>query len=93
MPDSSHTSAERVAIDAAGRLVVPARFRKAMGIRGRGAVVIEMVGDSLRIHTVEGALERLQRLARRKRGDRHKADDSGVVDAFIAGRRAEAERE
>lgn len=84
----SHANAERVAIDAAGRLVVPARFRKAMGIRGRGAVVVEMVGDGLRIHTVDGALERLQRLARRKRGD-----DSGVVDAFIAGRRAEAETE
>ena len=88
MPDPSHSSAERVVIDAAGRLVVPARFREAMGIRGRGAVVVEMVGDSLRIHTIDGALERLQRLARRKR-----KDDSGVVDAFIAGRRAEAETE
>ena len=58
MPDSSHATAERVAIDAAGRLVVPARFRKALGIPGRGAVVVEMVVDSLRIHTVEGALER-----------------------------------
>ena len=75
-------------IDAAGRLVVPARFRRAMGIRGRDTVVVGMVGDSLRIHTVDGALERLQRMARRKRTDR-----TSAVDAFIAERRNEAERE
>ena len=75
-------------IDAAGRLVIPARFRRAMGIRGRDTVVVGMVGDSLRIHTVDGALERLQRMARRKRTDR-----TSAVDAFIAERRNEAERE
>ena len=84
-----HPGTERVVIDAAGRLVVPARFRKALGIRGRETVVVGMVGDSLRVHTVDGALERLQRLARRKRTD----DGTGAVDAFIAERRAEAERE
>ena len=83
-----HPDAERVVIDAAGRLVVPARFRRAMGIRGRGTVVVGMVGDSLRVHTVDAALERLQRLARRKR-----PDDKSAVDAFIAERRDEAERE
>ena len=47
-----------------------------------------MVGDSLRVHTVDAALERLQRLAHRKR-----PDDKSAVDAFIAERRDEAERE
>lgn len=93
MSDVYHPTAERVAIDAAGRLVVPARFRRAMGIRGPGAVVVGMVGDSLRIHTVDGALERLQRLARRKRTDRNGPDDADGLDAFIAERRDEAERE
>ena len=88
MSDIHHPNTERVAIDAAGRLVVPARFRRAMGIRGRGTVVVGMVGDSLQVHTVDGALERLQRLARRKR-----PDDGSAVDAFIAERRDEAERE
>ena len=83
-----HPGTERVVIDAAGRLVVPARFRRAMGIRGRGTVVVGMVGDSLRVHTVDGALERLQRIARRKR-----TDATSAVDAFIAKRRDEAESE
>ncbi len=87
MSKTNHPTAERVVIDAAGRLVVPARFRRAMGIRGRDTVVVGMVGDSLRIHTVDGALERLQRVARRKRTDR-----TSAVDAFIAERRNEAER-
>ena len=88
MSEIPHPTAERVVIDAAGRLVVPARFRKAMGIRGRGTVVVGMVGDSLRVHTVDGALERLQRIARRKG-----TDGTSAVDAFIAERRAEAKRE
>ena len=86
--DTKHPDTERVVIDTAGRLVVPARFRRAMGIRGRGTVVVGMVGDSLRVHTVDGALERLQRLARRKG-----TDGPGAVDGFIAERRAEAEGE
>ncbi len=93
MSEVHHPSAERVVIDAAGRLVIPARFRRALGIRGRGTVVVSMVGESLRVHTVDGALERLQRIARRKRTDRNRADDAGAVDAFIAERRDEAERE
>ncbi len=88
MSEVHHPNAERVVIDAAGRLVVPARFRRAMGIRGRGTVVVGLVGDSLRVHTVDGALERLQRIARRKN-----ADGTGSVDAFIAERRDEAGRE
>ena len=88
MSEVHHPNTERVVIDAAGRLVIPARFRRAMGLRGRGTVVVGMVGDSLHVHTVDGALERLQHLARRK-----KADDGSAVDAFIAGRREEAERE
>ena len=88
MSEAHHPNVERVVIDAAGRLVVPARFRRAMRISGRGTVVVGMVGDSLRVHTVDGALERLQRLARRKR-----TDEESAVDAFIAERRDEAEKE
>lgn len=84
-----HPDTERVVIDAAGRLVIPARFRRALGLRGRGTVVVGMVGDSLRVRTIDGALERLQRIARRKSAD----DGPGSVDAFIAGRRDEAGKE
>lgn len=88
MSESHHPSTERVVIDGSGRLVVPARFRRALGIRGRETVVVGMVGDSLRVHTVDGALERLQRIARRKN-----TEGTGSVDAFIAERRDEAGRE
>ncbi len=88
MSEVHHPNTERVAIDAAGRLVIPARFRRAMGLRGRGTVVVGMAGDRLQVHTVDGALERLQRLVRRK-----SPDDGSAVDAFIAERRDEAERE
>lgn len=87
-PDPGHPDTERVVIDTAGRLVVPARFRRALGIRGRETVVVGMVGDSLRVRTIDGALERLQRIARRKRKGRKSS-----VDAFIAERRDEAEEE
>ena len=88
MSKVDHPDTQRVVIDAAGRLVVPARFRRALGIRGRGTVVVGMVGDSLRVRTIDGALERLQRLARRKG-----TDGASTVDAFIAERRDEAEGE
>ncbi|MCY3611990.1 MAG: MraZ N-terminal domain containing protein [Gemmatimonadetes bacterium] len=87
-PNPGHPDTERVVIDESGRLVVPARFRRALGIRGRETVVVGMVGDSLRVRTIDGALERLQRLARRKR-----PAGTGAVDAFIAERRQEAESE
>ena len=80
-----HPDTERVVIDEAGRLVIPARFRRALGIHGRGTVVIGVVGDSLRIRTIDGALERLQRLARRKG-----KDGTSAVDGFIAERRTDA---
>ena len=79
---------ERVAIDEVGRLVIPARFRRALGIRGRGTVVVGLSGDSLRLRTIDSALKRLQRIARRKR-----PDGDSAVDTFIADRRAEAVRE
>ena len=80
-----HPDTERVPIDRAGRLVIPARFREALGIRGRQTVVVGLSGDSLRVRTVDSALERLQRIARRRNPDAARA-----VDDFIDDRRAEA---
>ena len=87
-PSSRHPDTERVPIDGAGRLVIPARFREALGIRGRQTVVVGLSGDSLRVRTPDGALERLQRIARRRNPDAARA-----VDDFIDDRRAEAEAE
>lgn len=79
---------EHVAIDEAGRVVLPVRFRKALGMQGRTELVASLEGDAVRLRTVEAALERLRAIARRRR-----REDGNVVDAFIAGRRAEAGRE
>ncbi|WP_419942481.1 AbrB/MazE/SpoVT family DNA-binding domain-containing protein [Candidatus Palauibacter sp.] len=79
---------ERVTIDEAGRLVVPARFRRALGIRGRQQLLVGLEGDTIRLRTVRGALARLQALAARNR-----QGSGSVVDAFILERRAEAARE
>lgn len=84
-PPTDPPDTERVVIDEVGRLVIPARFRKALGIRGRQPVVVGLWGESLQVRTIDSALKRLQRIARRK-----KPDEPGVVDAFIADRRAEA---
>ena len=87
-PSIRDPDTERVVIDEAGRLVVPAPFRRALRIRGRQTVVIGLFGDSLRLRTLDGALERLRRIATRKQ-----PDDEGAVVAFIAERRDEAAEE
>lgn len=86
-PDRS-AEPERVTIDEAGRLVVPARFRKALGIRGRQQLVVGLEGDTIRLRTPSAALARLQAIARQKR-----QGSGSVVDEFILERRAEAARE
>ena len=79
-------------VDAAGRVVVPAPFRAALGFRPRQEVVFTLDGSSIRLTTAEAALDaavaRVQSLAKKYGGGA-----GGEVDAFIAERRAEARRE
>ncbi|MDE2719754.1 hypothetical protein [Candidatus Palauibacter polyketidifaciens] len=86
MPDSVPDT-ERVTIDEAGRLVVPARFRRALDIQGRQQLIMGLEGDTIRLRTTSAALARLQAIVRRHR------KGSGGVDEFILERRAEAARE
>jgi len=72
-----------------GRLSVPAEFRKAVGLEHGGDVVIELVGREIRIRTIDEVVAQAQAIARRL--TEGKPDAS--VDAFLAGRRREAERE
>lgn len=87
MPDSVPDT-ERVTIDEAGRLVVPARFRRALDIQGRQQLIMGLEGDTIRLRTPSAALARLQAIARR-----HWKGSGSVVDEFILERRAEAARE
>ncbi len=77
--------AQRVRVDQAGRLVVPAEIRRALGIHPGQDLAISLDGDSIRLLTIDAALERVRAIARRKR-----KPGSKVVDDFIAERRAEA---
>lgn len=71
-----------------GRLIVPAAFRKEMGLAKGDAVVMEMHGDELRIRPAKSALKRL----REKLRDGARSDAS-VVDELLAERRRENDNE
>ena len=43
-----------------GRIVVPAAFRRAMGLANGDAVILELHGDELRVRPARAALRRLQ---------------------------------
>ena len=79
---------KRVRVDPAGRIVLPAAIRKALDIHNGDVLVMSVNDRSVRLHTVDVALERVRAIARRKR-----ATGTNIVDQFIAERRAEAATE
>ena len=83
-----HFKSKRVRVDPAGRIVLPAAIRKALEIHNGDVLVMSVNDRSVRLHTVDAALERVRAIARRKR-----ATDLSIVDQFIAERRAEAATE
>lgn len=73
-----------------GRIIVPAAFRKAMGLAKGDTVILELQGDELRVRSARSALRRLQE---RLRAHAPKPGERLVSDELIAERRAEAARE
>jgi len=65
-----------------GRVVIPASFRKALGINIGDEVVLRMEDDELRITTLKRRVERAQRLVRK-----HVKRGTSLVDELIAERR------
>ncbi len=78
----------RLRINENGRVVIPAAFRKALGINAGDEVVLRMEDDGLRITTLKRRLERAQRLVRK-----HVKPGTSLVDELIAERREEAKNE
>lgn len=69
-----------------GRIIVPAAFRRAMGVAQGDAVVMELQGDELRVRPARSALRRIQeRLAA------HAPTDHLVSDTLLADRRKEVD--
>ena len=71
-----------------GRIIVPAAFRKSMGLSKGDTVFMELHGDELRIRPARSALRRIQAKLRALA-----PSESYVSDELIAERRAEADRE
>jgi AbrB family looped-hinge helix DNA binding protein len=71
-----------------GRVVIPASFRKALGINIGDEVVLRMEDDELRITTLKRRVERAQRLVRK-----HVKRGTSLVDQLIAERRKAARNE
>jgi AbrB family looped-hinge helix DNA binding protein len=79
----------RAKISESGRLSIPSKIRKEMGLAGGGDVVLELDGNELRLRTVDAAVARAQEITRRVLAGNPKAS----VDDFLAERRREARRE
>ncbi len=71
-----------------GRLVLPVALRRRLNIAKGGAVVIREEDGRLLLESLDDAIGRAQALVRR-----FAPDATGVVDEFLAERRAEAEGE
>ena len=78
----------RARVNENGRVVIPAAFRKAMGIKVGDEVVLRIEDNELRILTLKQRIERAQRLVRQ-----HVKPGTSLVDELIADRREAAKRE
>jgi AbrB family looped-hinge helix DNA binding protein len=82
------TTETRQRVNENGRVVIPASFRKALGINIGDEVVLRMEDDELRITTLKRRVERAQRLVRK-----HVKRGTSLVDELIAERRKAARNE
>ncbi|MBE3576222.1 MAG: AbrB/MazE/SpoVT family DNA-binding domain-containing protein [Limnochordales bacterium] len=71
-----------------GRLVVPAEYRKALGLRVGDEVIIRLEGEELRMFAASRAVRYAQEIVRR-----YVATNRSLTSELIAERRGEAGRE
>ena len=57
----------RTRVNENGRVVIPAFYRKALGIKAGDEVILRMEDDELRITTMKRRIERAQRLVRKSK--------------------------
>ncbi len=72
----------RLRVNENGRVVIPASFRKALGINVGDELVLRIEDDELRITTLKRRLQRAQGLVRK-----HVKPGTSLVDELIAERR------
>lgn len=71
-----------------GRLVIPARHRKALGLKTGDEVLLRLVDGELRILSQAEAVKRAQAMVKR-----HVKRGRSLVDELLTERRVEARRE
>jgi AbrB family looped-hinge helix DNA binding protein len=81
-------TSQSVKIINGGKLVIPARFRREMGIAAGDTVVVELTEGELRVRSLSSAIKKAQAIVREV-----VPDDVSLADDLIADRRAEAKRE
>jgi AbrB family looped-hinge helix DNA binding protein len=78
----------RMRVNENGRVVIPAPYRKALGINVGDEVVLRIENEELRITTLKRRLEQAQRRIRR-----YVKPGRSLADELIAERREAAKRE
>jgi AbrB family looped-hinge helix DNA binding protein len=78
----------RTRVSQNGRIVIPASYRKALGINSGDEVVLRLQEDELCITTQQRRIERAQRRARG-----YLKPGTSLVDELLAERREAAKRE
>jgi len=78
----------RLRVNENGRVVIPASFRKVLGINVGDEIVLRIEGDELRITTLKRRLQRAQSLVRK-----HVGPGTSLVDELIADRREASKHE
>jgi AbrB family looped-hinge helix DNA binding protein len=81
-------SETRLRVNENGRVVIPASYRKVMGIKPGDEVVLRIEDDELRITTLKRRLERAQRRVRK-----YVKAGRSLADELIAERREAAKHE
>ena len=79
---------ETTKLDNAGRVLVPLKFRRQLGLAANAELILRIEDGELRMHTRETAIRRA-----RERLKRLKKPGESVVDEFLSERREEARRE
>jgi AbrB family looped-hinge helix DNA binding protein len=78
----------RTRLNENGRLVIPASFRKALGINPGDEVILRLEDDELRLTTLKHRIARAQRNARK-----YVPRGVSLADELVAERREAAKRE
>jgi AbrB family looped-hinge helix DNA binding protein len=78
-----------VALDQAGRLVLPAAVRKALGLKPGSRLILSVEGQVVTLTPMREAIRNAQAILAPYRPK----DGHSVADDLVAERRAEAERE